>query len=769
MMQSSSRSRVLQIPLAFLALVAAGLHAAYAQSLKPEQMEAGVQSARVEPSRNACSADARKLCPSEFRAGDRQEIVACMEANRTRVSTDCMAEHSLGQSRPATGVEHAYTAVSNDPRLTLRYQRGECDGKAPLVVFVHGGSWSRGDKDSGAGHKATYFSTRGYAFASVNYRLVPVVTIQESAQDIADAIGWLVENADELKIDPDNIILQGHSAGAHLAALVALDDRYLRAAGVEPARIRAISLLDGAGYDIPLQMRIGENASLYRRVFGDDPADWTALSPITYVQDSPEHPDAIIHHMEGRRSSKVQSDGLRDAILRVGSEAEVYIGIGKTHKSLNRDFGVPGDVPSEQVLAFLASRVPPCNASTTAASLESRFNTAQAALDRDSSGSLSRSEVLEMHRPHFDKADIDTNGTLSPAELQGLLGSLLPPRKSGRRMADAAPPLKPTSGLTSWADIDAYIEQMVQELPLEGANLVVLRRGELVHRKNAGLYDEHTEIPIASATKWLTSALIMTLVDDGKLDLDKPISSYLDWATGPKGKATLRQILSHTGGFGTGHLGEQPRTWTLEQSAREAFARPAIGPPGKQFRYGGVGMQIAAYIAEHTLGKPYAQLFEERLARPLGMHHTYIGFAQKREVRRSISNPIAAAGGYSSAADYARFLEMIASNGEFRGTRILSAEAIHAMFRDYTNGSASLGKRTNVGKQTGYGLGAWCIAIQSDGQCTQMQSGGAFGTAPVVAIDEGTIVLLMAKDRMPHIRGYWAEVSDAIRDVLSRS
>ena len=109
---------------------------------------------------------------------------------------------------------------------------------------------------------------------------------------------------------------------------------------------------------------------------------------------------------------------------------------------------------------------------------------------------------------------------------------------------------------------------------------------------------------------------------------------------------------------------------------------------------------------------------------------------------------------------------MLAGSGEFRGDRILSQSSIEEMFRDYTDRSAVLGQRTSIGEQRGYGLGAWCGEIAVDGRCLQMQSGGAFGTSPVVSINDQVAVLLMTKDRMPLIREHWGEISQAIRQLL---
>ena len=91
---------------------------------------------------------------------------------------------------------------------------------------------------------------KGWAFASANYRLVPQATVEQQAADVASAIAWLRANAAKEGLDPDRIVLMGHSAGAHLVALVGTDPHYLKAAGVPMGAVKGVVLLDGAGYDV---------------------------------------------------------------------------------------------------------------------------------------------------------------------------------------------------------------------------------------------------------------------------------------------------------------------------------------------------------------------------------------------------------------------------------------------------------------------------------------------------------------------------------------
>jgi acetyl esterase/lipase len=104
----------------------------------------------------------------------------------------------------------------------------------PLVLFIHGGGWRIGTRGY-VQDKPEFFNGLGYAFASTGYRLVPDGTVEEQAADIASAVALLRRRARALGFDGDRIVLVGHSAGAHLAALAATLAR-LRASSCSMAR-----------------------------------------------------------------------------------------------------------------------------------------------------------------------------------------------------------------------------------------------------------------------------------------------------------------------------------------------------------------------------------------------------------------------------------------------------------------------------------------------------------------------------------------------------
>lgn len=222
---------------------------------------------------------------------------------------------------------------------------GISKAQAPLVIFVHGGAWSKGTKDNGTGKwKITHFPALGYAFATINYRLVPGVRVEDEAADVAHALAKLIAEADRLRIDRNRIVLMGQSAGAHLVALVGTDETYLRSAGLSFANVAGIVAIDGAAYDVPRQMADAASLmqSVYGQAFGHDPARQAALSP-TRQADAPNAGHFLLLHVQrpdGIRQSEALAKALRDAGTSV--EIDSFPGEGLPgHMEINRRLGDP--------------------------------------------------------------------------------------------------------------------------------------------------------------------------------------------------------------------------------------------------------------------------------------------------------------------------------------------------------------------------------------------------------------------------------------------
>lgn len=259
---------------------------------------------------------------------------------------------SPAPSAPAPKRDLAYGAL---PVQTLDYYPPTVLTRthAPLIVFVHGGGWEHGSKDNATGAaKIRHFNGEGYAFATINYRLVPGATVEQQAQDVASALAWLVAHAGTLGFDPNRMVLMGHSAGAHLAALVGTDPRYMHAQDLMLDQLRGVVLLDGAAYDVPAQMAEAGRfmRPIYTKAFGTDPARQRALSPLAHTA-GPNVLSFLILHV-ARDDGTRQSEALAKALRAEGSKVEVqgFEGRGlRGHVAMNRQLG-EADYPATAVV-----------------------------------------------------------------------------------------------------------------------------------------------------------------------------------------------------------------------------------------------------------------------------------------------------------------------------------------------------------------------------------------------------------------------------------
>lgn len=294
---------------------------------------------------------------------NRRDLLAALAAAVAAVSpTAPFSPPARAQARRFAGGARTYryaAAPGVDPDLQSLDLYGTPGQGRPIVAFIHGGGWRIGDKGTaGAGaEKARVFTERGFLYASLNYRLSPAVTHPAHVEDVAAALAWLVANATAQGGDPRRIVVMGHSAGAHLAALVATDPRRLGAHGLKPRDLAGAILLDGAGYDVTLQApavqaRGGFLGDMYEGAFGTDPAVWRDASPaLQATVDAPPPPFLILHTL--RPDATRQSQALGEAVRRAGGEATVLAFPGKTHASINREIGAPGDKPTAAIFGAL--------------------------------------------------------------------------------------------------------------------------------------------------------------------------------------------------------------------------------------------------------------------------------------------------------------------------------------------------------------------------------------------------------------------------------
>lgn len=250
-----------------------------------------------------------------------------------------------GNPAPAAPA-HQTIAYGPDPMQNMDFTPPPgTKGPVPLIVFVHGGAWTQGNKDNATGGwKAPHYTAQGYAFASLNYRLVPQVKVEDEAADVAAALARLIADADRLGIDRHRIILMGHSAGAHLVALLGTDERYLAQAGLSQADLAGVLPIDGAAYDVPAQMAAAGQymKGRYNQAFGEDPARQRAVSPLAYAA-APNAARFLFINVQ-REDGLAQAKALAEALRHAGAQVEMQTFEGKGlrgHVEINRRLGDP--------------------------------------------------------------------------------------------------------------------------------------------------------------------------------------------------------------------------------------------------------------------------------------------------------------------------------------------------------------------------------------------------------------------------------------------
>lgn len=230
----------------------------------------------------------------------------------------------------------------------------ESGKEMPIVVWIHGGGWKHGDKKA-VQEKPEFFNGQGMILVSLNYRLHPDADYRGQAGDIAKGVRWVHDHAKEYGGSPDRIFLLGHSAGAHLAALVSTDEKYLKEVGLDLKNLRGTILLDGAGYDIPKNVKLTfpRLRNTYTSVFGEDEEGQRKASPIEYVESGKGIPPFLILYVADRPGSKLQSNQFGEKLNEAGCKTEVIAAENKTHATINREIGLEGDLPTREILKFL--------------------------------------------------------------------------------------------------------------------------------------------------------------------------------------------------------------------------------------------------------------------------------------------------------------------------------------------------------------------------------------------------------------------------------
>jgi acetyl esterase/lipase len=232
----------------------------------------------------------------------------------------------------------------------------------PVVFWIHGGGWETGDKAS-VQIKPQAFVEKGFVFVSTNYRLLPDVDMATIIGDVAKSIRWVHDHIAEYGGDPERLLVMGHSAGAQLAALISIDDRYLKAEGLSLGIIKGCVPVDGDTYDVPAIIEAEETRRRvhdlpppkfgHREKFGNDPAKHRDFSAVNHVAKGKGIPPFLLLYVADHPYTSAQAQRLSNVLKAAGIPVTTFGGKETTHNKINADLGLPDDQATKALFEFV--------------------------------------------------------------------------------------------------------------------------------------------------------------------------------------------------------------------------------------------------------------------------------------------------------------------------------------------------------------------------------------------------------------------------------
>ena len=320
--------------------------------------------------------------------------------------------------------------------------------------------------------------------------------------------------------------------------------------------------------------------------------------------------------------------------------------------------------------------------------------------------------------------------------------------------------LQPSFSQFNFSELDKSLATNQKLLGKDFVMLLWKKDDTLIYKKEIGDYNSKTAAPIASCSKWLTAALVMQFVDEGKLSLDDKVSRWIpEFEKYLKNYITVRHCLSHfTGIEDEGKLLKklfQRKNFASLEEEVNSFARREIRTnPGTDFWYGNIGLNIAGRVLEIISKKRFDVLIKQKLFNPLAMRRTSF-----TTLDASAVNP--SGGATSTPDDYMKFLVMLLNKGKYAGKQILSEEAVEQMMQVQTQ-AAQIKYAPKSAMGYNYALGSWAIE-EKNGKATTIACPGLFGTWPMIDTCRGYAYLVFVKNLLGEER---AEVHKALKTLI---
>lgn len=328
--------------------------------------------------------------------------------------------------------------------------------------------------------------------------------------------------------------------------------------------------------------------------------------------------------------------------------------------------------------------------------------------------------------------------------------------------------LQPVFSQYNWNEL---AQELQSRQKLFGTNAVCMiwNKDSLLYKKEMGDFNSKTPAPIASCSKWLTAALVMMFVDEGKISLDDPVVKYIPvFGNYFKNYITIRHCLSHMTGIQAEpitilKLLERKKFSSLEEEVSSFAKKDIQANAGTEFRYSNIGLNIAGRILEIVSKRKFDMLIKSKLFNPLGMRRTTFS-----TLDGSAINP--SGGAQSTADDYMHFLVMLLNKGKYNGQQILSEESVKLMMQSQTT-LDKIKYAPKAAEGFNYALGSWVVeenllpTSSKGGGATALASPGLFGTWPMIDYCHGYAYIVFVKNLLGEER---AEAHLQLKKIIDK-
>lgn len=330
---------------------------------------------------------------------------------------------------------------------------------------------------------------------------------------------------------------------------------------------------------------------------------------------------------------------------------------------------------------------------------------------------------------------------------------------------DPAPMLPPPPSF-DFSPLTEFIQTSLDSIEMaDSAALILLQDGRVIYERGFGSMTTDTEVPIASAAKWLSATTLLTAVEQGDIELDELIDQHLppEWLEGKgtsQGKhfITFRHLISLTSGVITHHPCIYRSQRTLQSCTLDIGGRQTVAPPGEAFVYSQAAFTVAGAALENATGMSWAEIFDRNMRGPLGLDQThYLGVEW--------GNPQLGDGATSSVRNYARMVQMIANGGVLDGQRVLSSELVEEMLRSQRGFAQVI--LTPRRPEITYGLGVWRDRVDPvTDEALLVSSPGSRGFIPWIDFERNLVGVLAIPPHLTFTSPIWGGVWARVREIV---